>query len=186
MAFPAFLIPFAKALAVNTGKNVLTGQDPLKNAGNALISGGIMGGIGGEFAGADAVSGVGSPTGGVAGAGAVPTSAIVPNSIESSGMVFNPSTGTYLNPENFIGASTPFATYTGGEGLLSNAMGNITSTLPDYVTPQNLVGAANILSQSQPQQMPMQAPRANVSRGNMPQGNIDYGMARPIKRRGLL
>jgi hypothetical protein len=58
--------------------------------------------------------------------------------------------------------------------------------LPDYVTPQNVLGAANILAQSQPQQMPMPTSSASVSRGTPPQGAIDYGMAQPIRRRGLL
>ena len=58
--------------------------------------------------------------------------------------------------------------------------------LPDYVTPENVLGAADILSQSQPQQMPMPTSSASVSRGTPRQGAIDYGMAQPIKRRGLL
>ena len=58
--------------------------------------------------------------------------------------------------------------------------------LPDYVTPDNVIGAANILSQSQPQQPRMPTSSASVSRGSQRQGNIDYGMAQPIRRRGIL
>jgi len=96
------------------------------------------------------------------------------------------ASGNLVNPEYFVGAGTPFQTFTGGEGVLSNAFQNFSSNLPDYVTPDNVVGAANILSQSQPQQMPMPTSSASVSRGSQRQGNIDYGMAQPIKRRGIL
>jgi hypothetical protein len=226
-----FWNPWTIGAAIGAGTSLLRGSDPFKGA----AIGGIMGGVGSQFANADAVSGVGSSTGGVSGVGTVPTgssigagstsplsaggilngagtnalaggnvaqgmamngsalagssaipsSAIIPGSIESSGMVAGAS-GNLVNPEYFVGAGTPFQTFTGGEGVLSNAFQNFSSNLPDYVTPDNVVGAANILSQSQPQQMPMPTSSASVSRGSPSQGNIDYGMAQPIRRRGIL
>jgi hypothetical protein len=215
MPFPAFLIPFAKSLAINAGKNILSGDDPLKNASNALISGGILGGISGDFAGADAVSGVGSPTGGVAGVGTVPPS-YTPPTLPQEGMFskFNLATNAPMgNPAASIIGSTgemapnmgmvnpmtqgvqdysPLMTREGASaGGLSvdpaaSGFSRFLDGLPDYVTPENVLGAANILSQSQPQQMPMPTSSASVSRGTPRQGAIDYGMAQPIRRRGLL
>jgi hypothetical protein len=96
----------------------------------------------------------------------------LPGAIESSGMVFNPSTGTYLNPEYYVGASTPMATYTGGEGLLANATGNFGSSIPqsikDYATPQNLLGVAQVATQDN--RAPMQMlPAGQVSQGRATQ-----------------
>lgn len=214
MAFPAFLIPFAKSLAINAGKNILSGDDPLKNASNALISGGINAGMSG-FGGAEAVSGVGSPTGGVAGVGTVPPS-YTPPTLPQEGMFskFNLATNAPMgNPAASIIGSTgemapnmglvqamaqgsqdfsPLMTRGGASaGGLSvdpaaSGFSRFLDGLPDYVTPENVLGAANILSQSQPQQMPMPTSSASVSRGTPRQGAIDYGMAQPIKRRGLL
>ena len=217
MAFPAFLLPFAKSLAINAGKNILSGDDPLKNASNALISGGINAGIGG-FGGAEATSGVGTPTGGVSGVGTVPVNSgsFMPPTMPETGMfnTFNTATNAPMgNPAASIVGSTgemapnmglvqamtqgvqdfsPLMTRGGASaGGLSidpaaSGFSRFLDGLPDYVTPENVLGAANILSQSQPQQMPMPTSSASVSRGTPRQGAIDYGMAQPIRRRGLL
>ena len=83
-----------------------TGSDPLKGAliGGALGGGGsLLGGAGGA---------VGGTTGSTTGAS-------IPGSIESGGLVFNPATGTYLNPEFFAGATSGLPLYTGGGSALS-------------------------------------------------------------------
>jgi hypothetical protein len=217
MAFPAFLIPFAKSLAINAGKNIVSGDDPLKNASNALIGAGIGAGIGG-FGGAEATSGVGTPTGGVSGVGTVPVNSgsYMPSTLPETGAFerFNFATNAPMgNPAASIVGSTgemapnmglvqamaqgsqdfsPLMTRGGASaGGLSvdpaaSGFSRFLDGLPDYVTPENVLGAANILSQSQPQQRQIPITPASVSRGNVQQGSIDYGMAKPIKRRGLL
>jgi hypothetical protein len=183
MPFPAFLLPFAKALAVNTGKNILTGQDPLKNAGTALVTGGILGGVSGDFAGADAMG------------GAQPTSFMPPTMAEDGAfkafnMATNAPTG-FAVTEAARQAANPLIAGGASAGGLSidpaaSGFSRFLDGLPDYVTPENVLGAADILSQSQPRQMPMPTSSASVSRGTPRQGAIDYGMAQPIRRRGLL
>lgn len=80
------------------------------------------------------------------------------------GAVFNASTGTWVNPSYYVGATTPLATYAGGEGLLSNALGNISSSIPsgvkDYMTPSNMIGLASLMQNNQ-------APLQNVGGGQV-------------------
>ena len=45
--------------------------------------------------------------------------AAIPGSIESAGLVLNPATGTYLNPEYFALAESGMPLYTGGGSALS-------------------------------------------------------------------
>ena len=147
--FPAWMIPMFKQIGINAAKNAVTGRNLLDGAEFAAISGGIQGAV--NPASAKNVSGVGNAPSGVSGVGSMPsagTSSVVPDSIESSGMVFNPDTGTYLDQSSYTNIlGTP--TYTGGEGLLSNAMGNIgdnLSGLSKYATPQNLLGVGMLLN----------------------------------------
>jgi hypothetical protein len=218
MAFPAFLAPLIKPFLTGAATGgvlgLATGKDPLKSA----LMGGVMGGIGSKIAGAEAVSGVGSSTGGVSGVGTVPVNSgsFMTPTMPETGMFnsFNTATNAPMgNPAASIVGSTgemapnmglvqtmtqgvqdfsPLMTRGGASaGGLSvdpaaSGFSRFLDGLPDYVTPQNVLGAANILAQSQPQQMPMPTSSARVSRGTPRQGAIDYGMAQPIKRRGLL
>lgn len=167
--FPAFFAPMLWGAGIGLGTSLLTKRDPLTGALIGGATGGLLGGQGsllGDslFKTGSVASNAGAGAGaGTAGSGAFEASmgldkaynagslAGLPGSgvIESTGMALNPATGTYLNPEYYVGAQTPLATYTGGEGLLSNAMGNIGDKIPDvskYATPQNLMGVGNILS----------------------------------------
>jgi len=236
-----FWNPWTIGAAIGAGTSLLKGSDPLKGA----AIGGIMGGVGSQFAGADAVSGVGSSTGGVSGVGTVPTGSSIgagSTSPLSAGGILNGAgtnalaggnvaQGMAMNGSALAGSSTlptsflpptmpevgmfnsfnPLTNAPTGFGVTqaatNSAMPLISSGassgglelnpaasgfsrfidgLPDYVTPDNVIGAANILSQSQPQQPRMPTSSASVSRGSQRQGNIDYGMAQPIRRRGIL
>lgn len=135
--------------------------------------GGLGGGIGNLMKGGSFLAGAAEAAPTAASAGAAPF----------QGAVFNSSTGTFLNPEYYAGASTPLATYTGGQGLLSNAMGNVASAIPDYVTPQNVLGAANILSNMDASHTPMAASSGGgMNRANAIQ-TVKFGMATPIQRK---
>ena len=150
--FPAFFAPMLWGAGIGLGTSLLTKRDPLTGALIGGATGGLLGGqgslLGDSLFKTGSVAGQAVPTT----AGAFEASMGLPQTtaaLESTGMVLNPSTGTYLNPEYYVGAQTPLATYTGGEGLLSNAMGNIGDKIPDvskYATPQNLMGVGNIFS----------------------------------------
>lgn len=146
------------------------------------------GNVGGALQGA-ALGGAGGAIGNMLKAGEALKGAEVVSSAAKGvapfeGAVFNPTTQTWLNPEYYVGTASPLATYTGGEGILSNALGNISSNLPDYVTPQNLLGAANVLSNITPrqQQQISPSPTGGVRQGGSVQ-TVNYGMAQPIPRR---
>lgn len=106
--------PITIGAGIGAGVQVLRGKSPLKGA--------LMGGIGGAGYGALTGSGWAGNllskggllnTSNVANAGA----SVVPGSIESSGMVLNPATGTYMNPEYFAGTGTTNPIYTGAGGV---------------------------------------------------------------------
>lgn len=160
------LMPMLIGAGVGAVGGAVTGTNPLKTAllGAALGTGyGALGG--GAAAGAGATAGATA-----AGGAAIPTTAAefeaamgLPSSalIEAGApfMTTMPtgaamgltagSAGNLVNPSYFIGAGTPIETYTGGEGLLSNAVGSLKNKIPDYITPQNLMGVSDIVSKYQ-------------------------------------
>ena len=165
-------VPALIGAGIGGGLGLLKGQGV-----GGLLKGAALGGAGGALGGGvsnlmSTGSLMGANTAGAAATAGNAASSAIPGTIESSGLVFNPSTGTYLNPEYYAGASSPLATYTGGEGLFSNAMSNIGSSMPqtikDYATPQNLLGVAQ-LSQDNKAPMQMHPVSGNVSRGNIPE-----------------
>ena len=122
--------------------SAVTGRNPLQGA----LLGGATGGL---FGGKESL--LGSK---LFSSGAIPASQVgkevVANSIDDMGMALNPYTGTYMRPESFIGASTPFPVFTGGQGVFSNAMDMARNAVPDVITsnltPSNLVGVGNLLA----------------------------------------
>lgn len=172
-------------MAIGGGVGLLTGG--LRGG----VKGAALGGLGG--AGAQALKGANF----LQGASAVPTSASAFESsmglaglpgagtIESAGLAFNPATGTYLAKDAYALGNTAYPIYKGGEGLLSNIGGGLLNGLPDYVTPQNVMGAANILSNIQPQQRQMPTAQGGGVRQGQTQGlNVPMGSAQLIRRRG--
>lgn len=103
------------------------------------------------------------------------------NTLASMGMVPG-AAGNMVDASSYLGAGMPWQTYKGGEGLLSNAYSNV----KEYITPQNLMGVANVLSSMQPpQQTAAPSPSSSMRQGNTQGLTVNYGMAQPIKRRGM-
>jgi hypothetical protein len=184
-------LPFA----INAGKNLINGEPQTKGLieSAALSMTGNL--LGNTVPGAE-VSGVGGSTGGVAGVGTAPSAAgagggisssgIVPGSLESEGLLkFNSATGTYLNPSQYVGESIGMPTFTGGEGLLSNAASEAGSMLGN-LAPENLSGVASLLDGQQNtsgyQQMAGTG-GGGVSRGNASNLAVQFPQAKVIKRR---
>jgi hypothetical protein len=122
--------------------SAVTGRDPIKGALLGGAGGGLFGGAGnlmntGSFMGA-------SPVG-----AQIAQNAMAANA-PFAGAVFNPATGTYLAKDAFLGASTPYPVFTGGQGVFSNAMDTVTNAVPDVLTknltPSNLLGVGNLLA----------------------------------------
>ena len=80
------------------------------------------------------------------------------------------------NPEyysNILGNQV----YTGGEGVLSNAISDFIPSMSDlkqYATVDNLIGAGNVMSRFQPTPR-ASAPQGRVSQGQAPQGGLGGG-----------
>jgi hypothetical protein len=73
--------------------------------------------------------------------------------------------------------------YKGGEGLLANATSGLLSGLPDYVTPQNLIGAASLVSQ-QSQQPSFASPGGMRASSFNPNNASSTGIAIRKKEQG--
>jgi len=168
-------IPVLQAIGMNAAKNIATGQDPLKGGIEAGITGGVTGGIGGTTSGT---------TGGlldntIPGAG---VSSIVPGSIESAGMT-NVG-GTFYNPDYFVGESIGMPTFTGGQGLLSNAADEVGSMFGNF-TPENLTGVASLLGEQQDtsQYRQMAGTGGGVKQGSGQGLSVQMPQAKIFKRR---
>ena len=156
--------------AVGGGGSLLSGKSLKKSLRNAAI-GGTLGYGGGTLLCA-----------GGAASGASGASSLAPNAlagtIESSGMVFNPATGSYLAPEAYFGATSANPILTASNSLFSS--------IPSGIGVDNLTGAAQLASMYQPQ--PMQsAPSGRIEVGQAPTGAIydelrKLGYAMPKRR----
>jgi hypothetical protein len=168
--------PFTLAM-IGAGVGALT--NPKKPLKGAIIGGGLGYGGGLLAAPAGATATTAATTGAATGAGAV-----VPGSIESAGMVTGAS-GNLVNPEFFAGAGTPFETFTGGQGLLSNFADDLGSNL-NNLAPENLSGVASLLDGQQNtsgyQQMAGTG-GGGVSRGNANNLAVQFPQAKVFKRR---
>ena len=120
---------------VGGGTSLLRGKSLGSSLKNAAI-GGALGG-GGSYLGG-LMGGAGGATGGTAGAaeGSIGTE-----------LVFNPATGTYLNPAYFAGATSSMPLYTGAGNALSQigtglgSLGsNISNVMPGDVLMNNPLG----------------------------------------------
>jgi hypothetical protein len=118
---------------ISGGTSLLKGKGLGKSLQDAAI-GGVLGGAGGALGGAlggasGAAGAAGSTAGTAAGttagttagtaAGTGAGTAAGAGTIESAGLVFNPATGTYLNPSYFAGATSGMPLYTGAGSTLS-------------------------------------------------------------------
>jgi len=208
-------IPMMIGAAVGGGTKLLQGKGIggiLKGAALGGALGGATGGIGGLMGegaaiGAEGVASQGAQgllgATGAAGTGAslaVPTIAqsIAPEAlagtIESSGMVFNPVTGSYLAPEAYLGASSATPLYTGTGSMLDKlSMGaqsvgsDLSARMPSGIGVDNLLGAGQIAMGQPTQAAPIasqpikvgQAPSAEAYAQFMQQYYPQYKQKRP-------
>jgi hypothetical protein len=150
-------VPMMIGAAVGGGSKLLQG----KGLGSILKGAAVGGALGG------ATGGVSNLLSNGATAATTATPSLLPDAlagtIESSGMVFNPATGSYLAPEAYLGATSANPILTAGNGLFSS--------MPSGIGVDNLTGAAQLASMYQPQ--PMQsAPSGRIEVGQAPTGAI--------------
>jgi hypothetical protein len=199
------ITPMLIGAGVGALGGVVTGNNPLKTAALGATIGGT-GGAAGAWGGGQAAVAKGAGSSIIPqSAGAFEASMGLPNSAliasgapmasafpmgANAGMTAGAS-GNLVNQDSFIGAGTPFETYTGGEGLFSNAMGNIGSSIEDikpYFNVQNLQGAAMVANQFQPRPMPSSS-GGGISRGQAPApalgGNIQTLLAKMPERKRI-
>ena len=194
-------IPIMIGAAVGGGSKLLQGKgigDILKGAAIGGVGGAATGGIGSLLGGATGGAAAGGATGATAGATSLaPTTAAafeasmgLPSSaLISAGAplasafptgaamgLVQGAGGTMINPEyysNILGNQV----YKGGEGVLSNAIGDFIPSMSDlkqYATIDNLKGAASIANQYQPRSI-SPAPQGRITQGQAPQGGIGGG-----------
>lgn len=196
-----FALPALQAIGINAGVNLLRRKPIFENAATAGVTGGVLGGFngGGLFSS--------NPT--AAAASSAPTSATafeasmgLPSSAftESNGVLAAlgnrassipgmtaGADGVLRNSEYFTDV-LGMPTYTGGEGLLSNAMGNIGGKFSEFsedLTPQNLLGVSMLLNNmNQAQPMPSAGGGGEI-RGTPPkQERFVTGQVYGRKKRG--
>jgi hypothetical protein len=143
-------------------------------AGLGLLTGGTKGALRGA-----ALGGIGGGINNLASTGSLLGASPVGAKVAEAGMaanapfagaVFNPTTGTYLNPDYFVGASSFMPTFTGGQGLVSNALSDLSNYIPssltNNLTPQNMLGVASLLGQQQrPTMLPAPQSASQTSGG---------------------
>jgi len=163
--------PIIIGAAIGAGTSALTGGDPLKCAVLGGATGGITGGggVGGLFGSSSASSGAAS------GAAAVPNAAA--GAAGQAGLLFNPATGSFLNPEYYALASSANPIYTGAGSLgsqIATGAGSLMDTpfvhgLRDYLpSGQSLANLGISSMQSRPSGPTVQAPAGGVSKGTAP------------------
>jgi len=126
--------------AVGGGGSLLSGKSLGKSLKNAAI-GGTLGYGGGTLLGGAGATG---------GASSLAPEALT-GTIESSGMVFNPATGSYLAPEAYFGATSATPLFTGTGSMLDKfTMGaqslgsDFSARMPSGIGVDNLLGAGQI------------------------------------------
>jgi len=158
------LEPIIIGAAIGAGTSALTGGDPLKGAVLGGATGGITGGggVGGLFGSSSASSG----------AAAVPAAA--EGAAASGGLLFNPATGSFLNPEYYALASSANPIYTGAGSLgsqIATGAGSLMDTpfvhgLRDYLPSGQAL--ANLGMSSMQPRPTMPAPAGGISKGTPP------------------
>jgi hypothetical protein len=148
-----FALPALQAVGINAGVNLLRRKPLFQNAGTAAVTGGVLGGFngGGLFSSSPTASAVPTTSGafessmGLSNLPGMATAESIPGMVAGADGVLRNS--DYF--ANILGNQV----YTGNEGLLSQIGTGASSIfdtakaeLGDSITPQNLVGVSNILS----------------------------------------
>ena len=169
---------------VGGGTSLLRGKSLGSSLQNAAL-GGVLGGAGGYLGGA-----MGGAAGGTTGAAA-------PGSIGTE-LVFNPATGTYLNPSYFAGATSSMPLYTGGGSALSqigtglgSLASNISNVMPGDVLMSNPLGygklALDTYGAMNPSQAPLQpSPMQQLMRQQQPVPIPEFNSILQASRRPIL
>ena len=146
-----FALPALKAIGINAGVNAIRRRPLLENATTAGVTGGVLGGFsgsGGLFSSSPTASAVPATSGafetsmGLSQLPGMATAESIPGMVAGADGVLRSS--DYF--ANIMGSPV----YTGNDGLLSQIGTGAeslfdTANLPD-ITPQNLIGVSNILS----------------------------------------
>ena len=180
---------------VGGGTSLLRGKSLGSSLQNAAI-GGALGGAGGYLGGA--MGGAGGATS--TGANLIDDAAQL-SGVTAEGLVFNPATGTFLNPSYFAGATSGMPLYTGGGSALSQigtglgSLGsNISNVMPGDVLMNNPVGYGNLAlnaygTMNQPQAplqpSPMQSAQQLIS-GQSPVPTPQFNSLLQPSRRQIL
>jgi hypothetical protein len=98
---------------ISGGTSLLQGKKLSTSLRDAAI-GGAMGGAGGYLGGA-----MGGASGATSTGANMLDDAAKLSGVTAEGLVFNPATGTFLNPQYFAGATSGMPLYTGGGSALS-------------------------------------------------------------------
>jgi hypothetical protein len=148
-----FALPALQAVGINAGVNLLRRKPLFQNAGTAAVTGGVLGGFngGGLFSSAPTASAVPTTSGafeasmGLSKLPGMATAESIPGMVAGADGVLRNS--DYF--ANILGNQV----YTGNEGLLSqigtgaeSLFDTAKTELGDSITPQNLIGVSNILS----------------------------------------
>jgi len=146
-------------MALGAGTSALMGGNPVKGA----VLGGATGGIGGAL-----------KSGGIGGLfGSSPAAA--EGAAASGGLIFNPATGSFLNPEYYALASSANPIYTGAGSLgskIATGAGSLMDTpfvqgLKDYLPSGQALAKLGLETAMQPRPA-MPAPAGGVSKGTPP------------------
>jgi hypothetical protein len=162
--------PILIGAAVGAGTSAVFGGDPLKGALLGGATGGL-GGAGGLFGGAKGGAASGLK---VTGAATVPNAAA--GSAGQAGLVFNPATGSFLNPEYYALASSANPIYTGAGSLGSKIATGAQSIaegewdfLKQYMPSGRDLAGLGLQSAMQRPPMPtVQAPAGGITQGRAP------------------
>jgi hypothetical protein len=149
---------------ISGGTSLLRGKKLGTSLRDAAI-GGALGGAGGYLGGA-----MGGAGGATTNSANLLDDAAQLSGVTAEGLVFNPSTGTFLNPEYFAGAASGMPLYTGAGSTLSQigtglgSLGsNISNVMPGDVLMNNPLGYGKLaldtygaMNQQAPQVQPSQ------------------------------
>jgi hypothetical protein len=165
--------PMLIGAAVGAGTSALFGGNPLRGGLLGGVSGGLFGGgLFDELLKKTAAGGAASGLNTV-GAAAAPSAA--QGAAGQAGLVFNPATGSFINPEYYALASSANPIYTGAGSLgsqVSTGIGSLLDTptmqgLREYMPSGQALGNLGLQSAMQPRPS-VQAPAGGITQGRAP------------------
>jgi hypothetical protein len=167
--------PILIGAAVGAGTSALFGGDPLRGGLLGGVSGGLFGG--GLFDDLLKRTAAGGAASGLNTVGAATVPSAAAGSAGQAGLVFNPATGSFLNPEYYALASSANPIYTGAGSLgsqVSTGLGSLLDTptmqgLREYMPSGRDLAGLGLQSAMQRPPMPtVQAPAGGITQGRAP------------------